>query len=61
MSSPAVARLSNASTTRIKLASWRSLSAIGEIAVMYRGRVIENGAAEAFFATPKTEEAPRFV
>jgi tungstate transport system ATP-binding protein len=33
----------------------------GDIVLMHRGRVLESGAAEAFFATPKTEEARRFV
>jgi tungstate transport system ATP-binding protein len=28
---------------------------------MHRGRIIENSPAEAFFATPKTEEARRFI
>jgi tungstate transport system ATP-binding protein len=33
----------------------------GEIVLMHRGRVIESGAAEPFFATPQTEEARRFI
>src|SRR5262249_22471369 len=33
----------------------------GEIVLMHRGRVIESGPAEAFFADPRTEEARRFV
>ena len=33
----------------------------GEIVLMHRGRVIENGPAEPFFAAPKTEEARRFL
>jgi tungstate transport system ATP-binding protein len=33
----------------------------GEVVLMHRGRIIENSAAEAFFSTPKTEEARRFV
>jgi tungstate transport system ATP-binding protein len=33
----------------------------GEIVLMHRGRVIENGPAEAFFSVPKTEEARRFT
>ena len=33
----------------------------GEIVLMHRGRVVESGPAEAFFAAPKTEEARRFV
>jgi tungstate transport system ATP-binding protein len=33
----------------------------GEIVLMHRGRVIESGSAEAFFSTPKTEEARRFT
>ena len=33
----------------------------GEIVLMHRGRVIESGAAEAFFSSPKTEEARRFL
>jgi tungstate transport system ATP-binding protein len=33
----------------------------GEIVLMHRGRVIENGSAEAFFAAPRTEEGRRFI
>jgi len=33
----------------------------GEIVLMHRGRVLESGAAEPFFAAPKTEEARRFI
>src|SRR5262245_39196951 len=33
----------------------------GEIVLMHRGRIVESGAAEAFFSTPKTEEARRFI
>ena len=33
----------------------------GEIVLMHRGHVIEQTPAEAFFATPKTDEARRFV
>jgi tungstate transport system ATP-binding protein len=33
----------------------------GEIVLMHRGRVIESGAADAFFAGPRTEEARRFM
>jgi tungstate transport system ATP-binding protein len=33
----------------------------GEIVLMHRGRVIESGAAEPFFAAPKTDEARRFL
>jgi tungstate transport system ATP-binding protein len=33
----------------------------GEIVLMHRGRVIENGPAAEFFANPKTQEARRFV
>ena len=33
----------------------------GEIVLMHRGRVIESGAADAFFADPRTEEARRFM
>jgi tungstate transport system ATP-binding protein len=33
----------------------------GEIVLMHRGRVIENGPAEVFFLAPKTEEARRFI
>jgi tungstate transport system ATP-binding protein len=33
----------------------------GEIVLMHRGRVIEASSADAFFSTPKTEEARRFV
>jgi tungstate transport system ATP-binding protein len=28
---------------------------------MHRGRVIESGAADTFFADPRTEEARRFM
>jgi tungstate transport system ATP-binding protein len=28
---------------------------------MHRGRVVENGPAEAFFAAPRSEEARRFI
>jgi tungstate transport system ATP-binding protein len=33
----------------------------GEIVLLHRGRVIENGPAEAFFAAPKTAEGRRFI
>ncbi len=33
----------------------------GEIVLLHRGRVIESGPAEAFFAAPRTPEAQRFV
>jgi len=33
----------------------------GEIVLMHRGRVIESGPADAFFSTPRTQEARRFV
>jgi tungstate transport system ATP-binding protein len=33
----------------------------GDIVLMHRGRVIESGPAEAFFSSPKTEEASRFL
>ncbi len=33
----------------------------GEIVLMHRGRVLECSPAEAFFSTPKTEEARRFM
>jgi tungstate transport system ATP-binding protein len=33
----------------------------GEIVLMHRGRVIENGPADTFFAAPRTEEARRFM
>lgn len=33
----------------------------GEIVLLHRGRVIETGAADAFFARPRTEEARRFI
>jgi tungstate transport system ATP-binding protein len=33
----------------------------GEIVLMHRGRVIESGAADTFFAAPRTEEARRFM
>jgi tungstate transport system ATP-binding protein len=33
----------------------------GEIVLLHRGRVVESGPAESFFAKPRTEEARRFV
>jgi tungstate transport system ATP-binding protein len=33
----------------------------GEIVLMHRGRMIENGSADTFFADPRTEEARRFI
>ena len=33
----------------------------GEIVLMHRGRLIESGAAETFFAAPNTMEARRFI
>ena len=33
----------------------------GEVVLMHRGRLIEQGQAEAFFAEPKTEDAKRFI
>jgi tungstate transport system ATP-binding protein len=33
----------------------------GDIVLMHRGRVIENSAAEAFFAAPSTDEGRRFI
>jgi tungstate transport system ATP-binding protein len=33
----------------------------GEIVLMHRGHVIESGTADAFFASPRTEEARRFL
>src|ERR1700682_6138171 len=33
----------------------------GDIVLLHRGRVIENGPAEAFFAAPKTGEARKFI
>jgi tungstate transport system ATP-binding protein len=33
----------------------------GEIVLLHRGRIIESGAAEAFFSAPKTEEGRRFI
>jgi tungstate transport system ATP-binding protein len=33
----------------------------GDIVLMHRGRVIESGPAEPFFAAPKTDEARRFM
>jgi tungstate transport system ATP-binding protein len=33
----------------------------GEIVLMHRGRVIEHGPADAFFAAPRTEEGCRFI
>jgi tungstate transport system ATP-binding protein len=33
----------------------------GEIVLMHRGRIVEGGAADAFFAAPRTAEARRFI
>jgi tungstate transport system ATP-binding protein len=33
----------------------------GEIMLLHRGRIVESGAADAFFATPHTAEARRFI
>src|SRR3954467_7141579 len=33
----------------------------GEIVLMHRGRVIETGPADAFFANPKSQDARRFI
>jgi tungstate transport system ATP-binding protein len=33
----------------------------GEIVLMHRGRVVESGPAEAFFAAPQTEDGRRFI
>jgi tungstate transport system ATP-binding protein len=33
----------------------------GEIVLMHRGRIVESGPAEAFFAAPRTTEARRFI
>jgi tungstate transport system ATP-binding protein len=33
----------------------------GEIVLLHRGRIIESGAAEAFFSAPKTEDGRRFI
>jgi len=33
----------------------------GEIVLLHRGRMIENGPADAFFSAPRTEEARRFT
>jgi tungstate transport system ATP-binding protein len=33
----------------------------GDITLMHRGRVVENGPAAAFFANPRTEEARKFL
>jgi tungstate transport system ATP-binding protein len=33
----------------------------GEVVLMHRGRVIESGRADAFFSSPKTEDARRFL
>ncbi|HEX5507941.1 MAG TPA: ATP-binding cassette domain-containing protein [Pseudolabrys sp.] len=33
----------------------------GEIVLLHRGRMIESGAADTFFANPKTEEARKFI
>jgi tungstate transport system ATP-binding protein len=33
----------------------------GEIVLLHRGRVIEAGPADVFFAAPTTEEAKRFI
>jgi tungstate transport system ATP-binding protein len=33
----------------------------GEIVLLHRGGVIENGPADAFFAGPTTDEAKKFI
>jgi tungstate transport system ATP-binding protein len=33
----------------------------GEIVLLHRGRVVETGPAAAFFTTPRTDEARRFI
>jgi tungstate transport system ATP-binding protein len=33
----------------------------GEIVLLHRGRLVETGAAEEFFANPRTPEARKFV
>jgi tungstate transport system ATP-binding protein len=33
----------------------------GEIVLLHRGRVVETGPAEEFFANPRTQDARRFV
>jgi tungstate transport system ATP-binding protein len=33
----------------------------GEIVLLHRGRIVESGAAETFFAAPKTADARRFI
>jgi tungstate transport system ATP-binding protein len=33
----------------------------GDVVLLHRGRVLENGPAAAFFAGPQTEEARRFI
>jgi tungstate transport system ATP-binding protein len=33
----------------------------GDVVLLHRGRLIESGPAETFFAAPKTEEARRFI
>jgi len=33
----------------------------GEILLLHRGRIVERGPAEAFFAAPRTDEGRRFL
>jgi tungstate transport system ATP-binding protein len=33
----------------------------GDIVLLHRGRIIESGPAERFFAAPATEDAKRFL
>jgi tungstate transport system ATP-binding protein len=33
----------------------------GEIVLLHRGRIVESGSAEAFFAAPSTDEGRRFI
>jgi tungstate transport system ATP-binding protein len=33
----------------------------GEVVLMHRGRIVESGLADAFFAAPRTEEGRRFI
>jgi tungstate transport system ATP-binding protein len=33
----------------------------GEIVLLHRGRVVETGPAEEFFACPRTQDARRFI
>jgi tungstate transport system ATP-binding protein len=33
----------------------------GDVALLHRGRLIEQGTAEQFFSEPKTEETKKFI